>query len=202
MPDDDQLRPWRVRAERTLVARPPFIEVSVQTVELPDGRRIDDFYQIAMPDYVCVFAEADDGRLLVLRSYRHGPRRVCLNFPGGRINEGETPDAAAARELLEETGYEATRLTALGRYVTQANQRCQTAHFYRAWGCRLRQLPASGDLEHQEVVPITREAAFAAAQAGDFAVIEHVAILALATHPRLGGGDSARLSADSPPQRQ
>lgn len=186
MDAEDRLRPWLVRAEQTLVARPPFIEVSVQTVELPDGRLIDDFYQIAMPDYVCVFAETGDGKLLVLRSYRHGVRKVCLNFPGGRINAGETPEAAAVRELLEETGHEAARLAPLGRFVTQANQRCQTAHFFRAAGCRSRQAPASGDLEDQEIVLMTLDAAFAAAREGGFAVLEHVAILALASHPSLG----------------
>jgi ADP-ribose pyrophosphatase len=186
MDAEERLRPWRVRAEQTLVARPPFIELSVQTVELPNGRLIDDFYQIAMPDYVCVFAETGDGQVLLLRSYRHGARKVCLNFPGGRINAGETPAAAAARELLEETGHEAIRWTSLGRFVTQANQRCQTAYFFRAAGCRFRQAPASGDLEDQELVLMSVDGAFAAAREGGFAVLEHVAILALATHPCLG----------------
>lgn len=181
------LRPWIVRGEQTLLSRLPFIEISAQTVELPDGRRVDDFYQIAMPDYVSVFAETCDDRLLLLRSYRHGPRRVCLNFPGGRVDPRESTLAAAQRELLEETGYAAASWTALGSFVTQANQRCQTAHFFRATGCRPRQAPNSGDLEEQEIVLTTTQAALRAARDGQFAVMEHVTLLALATHPLLGG---------------
>ncbi|MBV8534346.1 MAG: NUDIX hydrolase [Alphaproteobacteria bacterium] len=181
-----ELRSWTIRGERTLLSRPPFIEISSQSVELPDGRRIDDFYQIVMPDYVSVFAETDDGRLLLLRQYRHGARRVCLNFPGGRVNSGEAPLDAARRELLEETGYAAAAWTALGSFVTQANQRGQTAHLFRACGCRRTQAPDSGDLEEQEIVLTRPEDAIEAARDGQFPVMEHMMLLALATHPVLG----------------
>ncbi len=180
------LRPWVVRAEQSLLSRPPFLEVTAQAVELPDGRLVGDFYQIAMPDYVCVFAEAEDGRLPLLRSYRHGPRRICLNCPGGRIEPGEEPLAAAQRELLEETGYASSMWAQLGSFVTQANQRCQTAHLFHAAGCRTRQEPVSGDLEEQELVLMSRDDALRAMRAGEFAVMEHAALLALATHPALG----------------
>jgi len=181
------LRPWIIRSERTLLSCPPFIEISAQSVELPDGRRVDDFYQIAMPDYVSVFAEAGDGRLLLLRSYRHGPRRVCLNFPGGRVNPGEPARAAAERELLEETGYAGGVWAATGSFVTQANQRCQTAHFFRVRGCCRQQAPDSGDLEEQKLVLTTRDDALRAAREGQFPLMEHMALLALATHSVLGG---------------
>ena len=181
-----ELRPWTVRGERRLLSHPPFIEVSSQSVELPDGRRIDDFYQIAMPDYVSVFAETDEGRLLLLRQYRHGARRVCLNFPGGRVNPGEVPLAAAQRELVEETGYVSAAWTALGSFVTQANQRCQTAHLFRASGCRRKQAAQSGDLEEQELVIAPLEDTLRTAREGQFAVMEHMMLLALATHPALG----------------
>ena len=181
-----ELRPWTIRGERMLLSRPPFIEISSQSVELPDGRQIDDFYQISMPDYVSVFAETGDGRLLLLRQYRHGARRVCLNFPGGRVNSGEAPLAAAQRELLEETGYVAAAWTAMGSFVTQANQRCQMAHLFRAGGCRRKQAPDSGDLEEQELVLAGLDDATRAAREGQFPVMEHMMLLALATHPLLG----------------
>src|SRR6266852_4400665 len=86
-----QLRPWIVRGEQMLLSRRPYVEITAQCVELPDGRVVDDFYQITMADYTCVFPETADGRVVLLRSYRHGPRRVCLTFPGGRLSEGEAP---------------------------------------------------------------------------------------------------------------
>jgi 8-oxo-dGTP pyrophosphatase MutT (NUDIX family) len=54
------------------------------------------------------------GEIVMVRQYRHGLRDVTLEIPGGMIDPGETPEQAAARELLEETGYRAARLAALG----------------------------------------------------------------------------------------
>jgi ADP-ribose pyrophosphatase len=197
------LRPWIVRREQMLLSCPPYLEVSAQSVELPDGRMIDDFYQIAMPDYATIFPETEDGRVLLLRSYRHGPRRVCLAFPGGQLARGEPALAAAERELLEETGYRAAAWQALGSFVTQANQRCQTAHFFHARGCAKLRPPDSGDLEEHEeheVLSMTREEILAALARGEFPILEHAALLALVTNPHLGGQLSAAVSRAPPPR--
>lgn len=180
-PDDAA---WKVVAERELLARPPYLTLSAQTVELPDGRRIDDFYQLRLPDFACIYAETRDGRVLMLRSYRHGPRRVCLNFPGGGLSAGEVPLDAARRELREETGYEAESWTPLGSFVTNVNQRCQTAHFFKATGCHAVAAPDSGDLEETSIELLSRGDLLASLD--QLAGLSHVALLALATHPRLG----------------
>lgn len=174
------MQPWVVQRETVLLTCAPFLEVSSQVVELPDGRVVDDFYQIAMPDYTCILPELADGRVLLLRSYRHGPRRVCLTFPGGQVAPGEPALAAAERELLEETGHTAAAWRHLGSFVTQANQRCQTAHFFLGTGCRQIRPPDSGDLEEQELVVMSRDEASRAFAAGEFPILEHATLLALA----------------------
>ena len=106
------LRKWEVRGERELLDASPFLKVSAQRIELPDGRIVENFYQLAMPDFASIFAETEDGRILVLRAYRHGAKRICLAAPGGHLSPGEAPLAAAKRELLEETGYQAAAMAA------------------------------------------------------------------------------------------
>jgi 8-oxo-dGTP pyrophosphatase MutT (NUDIX family) len=66
------------------------------------------------PDWVNVVAFTPDERLVVVRQYRFGTRAVTTEIPGGVIDAGEDPEAAARRELREETGYEATRWRYLG----------------------------------------------------------------------------------------
>lgn len=177
-------RPWTVLSERHLLSCPPFIEVSEQTVELPNGRTVDNFYQVKMPDFAVIIPEMEDGRLLLLRSYRHGPRRVCLNFPGGHLSSpDEDALEAAKRELLEETGCIAREWHALGNFITNANHRCQTAHFFKARGCRQVAPPDSGDLEETEELLMTPDDITAAIRNGEFALTTQVAAFALATHP-------------------
>ncbi len=175
------LQPWTILGEQELLSRPPFLKVSVQRVKLPDGRVIEDYNQITLPDVVGVFAQTVEGHVLVQRGYRHGPRRVCLCFPGGMISPGEAALSAAQRELFEETGFEAAEWQPLGAYVTQTNQRGQLMHYFRALGCRQVAEPNAGDLEETEILQLTREELSAAKIAGDLPILSQVALLALAT---------------------
>lgn len=174
---------WKIIESRELYAAPPYLSVRVETVELPDGRRIDDFYQIDLRDFACIFAETEDGRIILLRQYKHGPRQVSLTFPGGHLGSGENPLDAARRELMEETGFEAAEWIDLGTFVTNSNQRCNTAHFFRATGCRAVAPPDSGDLEDMEMVLLTQDELFAAIGRGEIAVVDQLALATLATHP-------------------
>lgn len=72
--------------------------------KLPDGR--EDEYTIKDEGQpVCIFAMTIDGQVILAEQYRPGPERILLEMPGGNMEKNESPESAAARELLEETGY-------------------------------------------------------------------------------------------------
>jgi len=82
--------------------------------EPPDGGAAQPFYVIETPDWINVIPLTDDGDVLMVRQFRFGVASHTLEIPGGMCDAGETPAAAAARELREETGYRASTLDALG----------------------------------------------------------------------------------------
>ena len=177
------LTPWTVLERSVVFSGGPIREVVRERVQLPDGRVVPDYYRVRLPDFALVFATAPDGRVLVLRHYRHGAGRVCLGFPGGAIGPGESPPDAIRRVLLEETGYESPAWEALGGYVTNANQGCNTAHLFRARDCRRVTEAASGDLEDAELLLVQPSDLLSPRGLRELGLASHVALLLLATHP-------------------
>lgn len=178
-PSQTLLAPWKVLESRTLLSTPHALEVSVEVVELPDGRVVDDYYQIASPDSAILFAETVDGKVIALRHYMHGARRVAIGLPGGRVSPGEDPVQAACRELLEETGYEAETVALLGRFTRNANQGAGAEWVIRATGCRMVAEPDAGDLEELEIILMDRDAVREALFDGSVAIGVHAAVIAL-----------------------
>ncbi len=186
---------WRVKSSRTVFAGGPVQRVAIEHVVLPDGQEMPDYYRIELPDYALVFAVTDDDHVLVFRQYKHGIGRVCLGFPGGALSAGEDPRAAAERELAEETGYASSAWQSLGSHVTNANQRCNVAHLFVASGCRRVAEATMPDVEKPELLLVPKGELWSRLRLDELAGVAHVALLALATHPRMGS-----LSVDGNPR--
>lgn len=73
-----------------------------------------DFFRIDASDWVNVVPLTREGEVVMIRQYRHGTGEVTLEIPGGIVDPGEQPQVAAGRELVEETGYRASKLVSIG----------------------------------------------------------------------------------------
>jgi ADP-ribose pyrophosphatase len=177
--------PWQVLATRDVYSAPPWLTVSLQEVCLPDGRVVNDYHRVQMPDYTVVFAETEDGRVLAERQYKHGIGRVTLTLPAGLVDAGEDALRAAQRELLEETGYTASDWKHLGSFVPNSNYGCGKAHLYSARRARRVADPNAGDLEEIEIILLTRDALLKALGAGQIHSLGIAMTIALATNPHL-----------------
>lgn len=93
-------------------------------------------YVIDCPDWVNVVPLTADGRVVLVRQYRFGIDEVTYEVPGGVVDRGETPGAAATRELREETGYRSLRVEPVGIVAPNPAIQSNRCHMFLARDCQ------------------------------------------------------------------
>ena len=107
---DNRLK-WKTKSTKTILNTVVF-DVTEQRNCASDGTE-GDYIVMNASDWVIVIPKIGENFLMV-KQWRHGEKALSVEFPGGVIDKGEKPEAAALRELEEETGYKVGKLTKLG----------------------------------------------------------------------------------------
>jgi ADP-ribose pyrophosphatase len=159
----------------------------VDDVELPDGRRARREV-VVHPGAVAMVPMLEDGRVVMIRQYRHPAGRLLYELPAGTLEPGETPEACAQRELAEEIGYEAGRLRLLFSLYLAPGYSTECIHVFVATGLRPTSSRPEGD-EHVEPLVVPLEEAVAMVGRGE--VRNAAAVCGLLAAARWGAGPGA-----------
>lgn len=127
---------------------------------LKDGRE-GDFYVMQCPDWVQVLALTPDQDIILVNQYRVGIKHFQLESPGGALNPGESPEAGAARELLEETGYAGSAAVHMGFSYPNPALQNNRVHYVLIANCTYQAKPSQDPMENIQVKRYPLAEAFA-----------------------------------------
>ena len=127
------------------------VEVSRERVTLPNGRTIQ-LDVVHHPGAAAVVPFASDDDVLLIRQFRHAAGGTLYEVPAGKLDAGDTPEQCAARELEEEAGMRAGRLTRLGQILTSPGFTDEVIHLYAAFD--LQAIPPRP--QDDEVIEVVR----------------------------------------------
>jgi ADP-ribose pyrophosphatase len=160
-----------------------WLRVVRRRYSMPNGQT-SEWELLAKFSSVSVLALTSGGGIVMVRQFRPGPDAVRLNLPGGLLDEGESPAVAAARELVEETGYHAGSVEIVASFHPMAHGGW-VKHVAIARDCTLTGSQQLDEVEDCVPVLMTPAAVRAAAKAGElvgtdavYLALDHAGLLA------------------------
>ena len=112
-----------------------WFKVRKEVCETPEGKIVDPYYVYEFPTWVGAVPVTEDGKVVMVKQYRHALGEVCIEIPGGCVDDTDKSfEEAIAREIKEETGYEFTTYEYLGRISPNPSTNNNLLHMFLARG--------------------------------------------------------------------
>ncbi|HHG86325.1 MAG TPA: NUDIX hydrolase [Bacteroidetes bacterium] len=170
------IKPWKLLRSK-FVFDGKWYRLRQDTVKLPDGREVDDYFVSIRPEVVLTFPVTTEGKAVLVRQYKHGAQKIVLEFPGGVFDPSqETAEAAALRELAEETGYTSGKMKFLGALWDDATKQNNRLHMFLVQDATHTQAQSLDEIEDIEVVEVPVSALLGMIRQGELSVSGSVSL--------------------------
>jgi len=167
----------KIKSRRTIDIS-PWMHVIEREVEFTPGSAPELYHAVGQQDYIAIVARTEDGRLPIVRQYRPALEQFTWELPAGMVDQGETAADCCRRELLEETGFRAVTVHALGCYAPCTARLSNRVHsFFVATGARAEQPAIEAGIELRLVTPAELGGLI---QSGEFVLQLHIGAILLA----------------------
>lgn len=135
-----------------------WFKVRREVCETPEGKIVDPYYIYDFPTWVGAVPVTEDGKIVMVKQYRHALGEVCLEIPGGCVDDTDKSlEEAVSREILEETGHSFSSYEYLGRISPNPSTNSNLLHMFLArGGKKVAEQQLDGN-EEIEVVLLSRE---------------------------------------------
>jgi ADP-ribose pyrophosphatase len=149
-----------------------------RAVEFTPGAPAKLYHAVGQQDYIAIVARTPDGRIPIVRQYRPARERFTWELPAGLVEKGEVAVETCKRELLEETGFPALAVHALGDYAPDTARLSNTIQsFFVETGARAQGHEPEAGIEVRLVTPAELAALIGS---GEFVLQLHVGAILLA----------------------
>lgn len=150
---------WEVKNTEKLIEN-RWLTVRKESVDLPNGEYIEDFYTVTIPDAAAIVAITDDRKIVLKKEYKHAAGEELIEIPAGMFEPEENDGLAVAkRELLEETGYVSENWEYLGDTVECSSKLTNRMYIYLAANCKKVAEQSLDKTEELDVVVVPFEKA-------------------------------------------
>jgi ADP-ribose pyrophosphatase len=140
---------WKI-CSSSYIHKGPWATLRTDKCEMPDGRIVEKYYVLEYPNWVNAVALTQEGKILMVKQYRHAASIVSLEIPGGVIDGDEKPEEAMRRELLEETGYRFDNMELMcSVYANPSTANNQTFCYLATGGIKVQEQALD---EHEELI--------------------------------------------------
>ena len=167
----------KIKARRTTRIS-PWMEIIEREVEFTPGGNPELYHAVGQQDYIAIVALTSDGLIPIVRQYRPALEQFTWELPAGMVDQGEDAADCCRRELLEETGFHAITVHALGCYAPCSARLSNRIHsFFVETGPRADAPTSEPGIDHKLVTPAELAGLIAS---GEFLLQLHIGAILLA----------------------